>query len=771
MDLLFRAKGIILLLCICLLPEAHSQDITDSLQTQLAELQGIDRVPILNELARRTQSDEQELAVSYGREALAILSNFSDDILRTQSLHDLGAAFMTAAVYDSALAYGIQSKDLAERYNDTLRVIQALNLMSEANFRQRNYEHSIEYTTRALGYSTQIADSVAISTAALMLGNLHNNLGNYDEAIAHYDRAATIRKARGDEQIIARITSNTGVAYRRKGSYDKAMEHYFEALGIFEKHNNLPRITSTLTNLGVLSFFLGEYDNAIDYHSRALELNETLNRREGIASAVMNLGVALNQVGRLDEALEYHLRSLALEEELGDKGGYAQALNNIGLVFFNQGNYEQALDQYLQSLEIKREVGAPESIVNSLHSLVDVYEKLGDEAQAFLSAREALDMSITINNVSLIKDSHEKLAALYESSGMYKEALNSFKNFKTAEDSLFNSDTQSIIAELQTRYRTKEQEQAILLLEREQAIQQLWLGGLLGGIVLFGIIAFLGYTGYRNKKRALAELDETHTQLKTTQAQLIQQEKMASLGQLTAGIAHEIKNPLNFVNNFSRINEELIEEVLVNLDVQTKQVQDVVNDLKANQSRITQHGERANKIVESMMQHTRSPTGVKEVVDLNSLTEEYIKIAHSGSYAQNPEFHIELIQHYDERAGSIEVVPQEVGQVIVNLYKNAYDALVEHAENMVATFQPQINVSTKRSAHTVIIQVSDNGPGIPAHISSKIFEPFYTTKEAGKGTGLGLSLSYEIITQGHGGQLELESEEGMGAIFSIILPK
>ena len=760
----------ILLAFTVLVPTISAQETTDSLQTQLELHRGIERVPILNELALKLPSPQQELAVTYGREALSILDREPNDSLRVQSLHALGAAFMTSTQYDSALTYGTLSKELAESIRDTSQLIRAFSLMSESHFRQRNYPLSIEYTTQSLNYSTERADSVGISTAALMLGNVHNNLGNYDRSIALYERAAAIRRVRGEEEILARIMMNTGVAYRRKGSYDKALENYFEALSIFEKQNNILRISAILTNLGVLSFYLGEYNDAINYHSRALDLNKELNRKDGIATSLSNLGAVYNQVGRFDEALDNHKQSLAIEQELGDRTGIANGINNIGLVFYNKGNYQQALDQYVESLELKREIGNPESILNSLHNLVDVYDKLGDEPQAFQSANEALALSLEINNVNAIKDSHEKLATLYESAGMYKEALSAFKNFKVAEDSLFNTDTQSVISELQTRFRTKEQEQAILLLQRDQKIQQLWVGGLLGGIALLSAIAFLGYSGYRTKKKALYELDQSHTRLKNTQAQLIQQEKMASLGQLTAGIAHEIKNPLNFVNNFSRINEELIEEVLAQPALPIKEVEEAVHNLKANQSRITLHGDRANKIVESMMQLTHNLAGNKELVDINSLTEEYVKIAQLGSHAQHPSFRVALNEHYDEEAGSTELVPQEIGQVIINVFKNAFDALEEHTEQMVDTFQPQINISTKRTSTSVVIQIADNGPGIPPNIASKIFDPFFTTKEAGKGTGLGLSLSYDIVTQGHGGELTVESEEGMGSIFSVVLP-
>ncbi|MEM6646638.1 MAG: two-component regulator propeller domain-containing protein [Bacteroidota bacterium] len=265
-----------------------------------------------------------------------------------------------------------------------------------------------------------------------------------------------------------------------------------------------------------------------------------------------------------------------------------------------------------------------------------------------------------------------------------------------------------------------------------------------------------------------ADLERAVHHLKETQAQLVQQEKMASLGALTAGIAHEIKNPLNFINNFAEVNEELTDELREDLedhpDVLSK-LGDLLVDLKQNAAMIARHGKRADGIVKSMMAHARSDSGEKRSVDLNALVAEHVDLAYHGKRATTPDFSIEITRQLSDEVGSVAVIPQDLGRVVLNLVGNAFDAMLE-----AQTPEPTVTVSTERQNGHVAIRVSDNGPGMPEAVREKVFEPFFTTKPAGSGTGLGLSLSYDIVTQGHGGTMRVESASGKGTTFSVVLP-
>jgi GAF domain-containing protein len=273
---------------------------------------------------------------------------------------------------------------------------------------------------------------------------------------------------------------------------------------------------------------------------------------------------------------------------------------------------------------------------------------------------------------------------------------------------------------------------------------------------------------------AYQKLQAALTELKSTQTQLIQSEKMASLGELTAGIAHEIQNPLNFVNNFSEVNKELLQELKEEADKgNIDEVKSIANDVIGNEEKINHHGRRADAIVKGMLQHSRSTSGKKEPTDINALCDEYLRLSYHGLRAKDKSFNSTMKTDFDEAVGKINVIPQDIGRVILNLLTNAFYAVDEklkaHSSQLTANFQPTVSVTTKKSDNHVIITVSDNGNGISQKLVDKIFQPFFTTKPTGQGTGLGLSLSYDII-KAHGGELKVETKEGEGSEFIIFLP-
>ncbi|WP_424378920.1 ATP-binding protein [Muriicola sp.] len=275
----------------------------------------------------------------------------------------------------------------------------------------------------------------------------------------------------------------------------------------------------------------------------------------------------------------------------------------------------------------------------------------------------------------------------------------------------------------------------------------------------------------REVAKRTEELNNSLENLKATQTQLIQSEKMASLGELTAGIAHEIQNPLNFVNNFSEVSNELIDEM--NEEIERKdfeEVKAIAKDIKQNLEKINHHGKRADSIVKGMLQHSRSSSGEKEPTDLNALADEYLRLAYHGLRAKDKSFNVTLETHFDETIGKVNLVSQDIGRVILNLITNAFYVVQKKKEQHPEDYEPTVTVSTKKTKNGVKISVKDNGNGIPEGIKEKIFQPFFTTKPTGQGTGLGLSMSYDIVTKGHGGNLKVETEEGKGTTFYINLP-
>lgn len=265
-------------------------------------------------------------------------------------------------------------------------------------------------------------------------------------------------------------------------------------------------------------------------------------------------------------------------------------------------------------------------------------------------------------------------------------------------------------------------------------------------------------------------LNETMNNLKETQSQLIQSEKMASLGELTAGIAHEIQNPLNFVNNFSDINTELIEEMKEEIEKgNLEEAKALAGDISTNEQKINFHGKRADGIVKGMLQHSRTNNNIKESVNINILADEYLRLAYHGLRAKDKSFNATMKTDYDESIGNITAVPQDIGRAILNLITNAFYAVNEKMKEQRDNYEPTVSINTKMAGTRVEIHVKDNGKGIPLHIADKIFQPFFTTKPTGQGTGLGLSLCYDII-KAHGGELKVETKEGEGSEFIIELP-
>src|SRR5258705_7055956 len=266
------------------------------------------------------------------------------------------------------------------------------------------------------------------------------------------------------------------------------------------------------------------------------------------------------------------------------------------------------------------------------------------------------------------------------------------------------------------------------------------------------------------------KLNQTVDSLKKTQTQLIQSEKMASLGELTAGIAHEIQNPLNFVNNFSEVNSELIDEMDSEIDKgNLAEVKSIAKDIKENEEKIIHHGKRADAIVKNMLQHSRTSSSQKELTDINKLADEYLRLSYHGLRAKDKEFNATMKTDFDETIGRINIVSQDIGRVLLNLYNNAFYAVTEKKKQQPENYEPTVSVRTKKLDGKIEVSVKDNGNGIPQKVVDKIFQPFFTTKPTGQGTGLGLSLSYDIV-KAQGGELKVESTEGVGAEFIIYLP-
>ena len=371
----------------------------------------------------------------------------------------------------------------------------------------------------------------------------------------------------------------------------------------------------------------------------------------------------------------------------------------------------------------------------------------------------------------------ELLAKAYAESGMYKEGFNTQQELFGIKYRLAQETENARSLSFDIEKKMQDNENNIALLKAQDEGNKKIKYYLFGITILLALFAITLGIAIRNKQKSNTYLTTKNTevintleQLKQTQSQLIQSEKMASLGELTAGIAHEIQNPLNFVNNFSDVNTELVDELKTELaSGNTQSAIEIADNIKDNEQKINHHGKRADAIVKGMLQHSRSNSGQKELTDINALTDEYLRLAYHGLKAKNNAFNATMKTDFDESIGNINIIPQDIGRVILNLINNAFYAVGEKTKQNQNGYEPTVSVSTKKNNGKIEISVKDNGFGIPQKVFDKIFQPFFTTKPTGQGTGLGLSLSYDIV-KAHGGELKVETKEGEGSSFIICLP-
>ncbi len=402
----------------------------------------------------------------------------------------------------------------------------------------------------------------------------------------------------------------------------------------------------------------------------------------------------------------------------------------------------------------------------------------GKLEKAIAYANEAYVLSLPGSDPSSLMYATDVLNACYEKIGKRDSAYEYLKLKDSLKEVIHQHSNATEIQQFEFDGQLSRREQAAATILRDQKSRSRILTDVfVTAVIFFLVIAFIQWWNSQQRKRANSILQQqkqkvetTLQELKSTQAQLIQNEKMASLGELTAGIAHEIQNPLNFVNNFSEVNKELSDE----LDQEVakgnfQEVKIIAKDIRENSEKINHHGKRADAIVKRMLQHSRLGAGIKQPTDFNGLADEYLRLAYHGLRAKDNTFNVDLKTDFEHGIEKINVIPQDIGSVLLNVYNNAFYAVNDKRKITNGNYQPAVSVVTRKTNGKVVLTVKDNGIGIPQKVIDKIFQPFFTTKPAGQGTGLGLSLSYDII-KGHGGDIKVNTQENEGTEFIIELP-
>ena len=576
-------------------------------------------------------------------------------------------------------------------------------------------------------------------------------------------------KAAGDQlgQDYAQLAVNDFLA--KTGDYITALNSSLEIAPRFEKAQNNFGMFLAYGQACVAYYYSGDIEQSVYYGQKQAEEAKILRDTSLLANVYNNLATAYNTLNMVDSALVCAHRSVQLYKQIGDFSMLASSKGTLGETYIARKEYGLALKYISESLAEYKENDSLH-FTWSYHGLAQIYlETNRQDSARYFAARAA---SVAINNgfSDQLLRAYEYLSNSYEKTGAKDSALAYFKKAIAIKDTLFSNQKSKQVQAINFRERNRAQELEQLKKEEQNKIRTY---GMLAGLGLVTIVAFILYRNNRQKQKANKALETTLAQLKSAQAQLIQSEKMASLGELTAGIAHEIQNPLNFVNNFSELNKEMLEELKTerlkpNTARDTQLEDELINDVIANEAKINHHGKRADAIVKGMLQHSHSGKGQKEATDINALCDEYLRLSYHGLRAKENSFNATIKTDFDGSFGKINIVSQDIGRVLLNLYNNGFYAVNEKAKQNITDYQPTLFVSTKRNGNKIEIKVADNGNGIPDKIADKIFQPFFTTKPTGQGTGLGLSLSYDII-KAHGGSIEVKNLVGEGAEFIISL--
>ncbi len=444
-----------------------------------------------------------------------------------------------------------------------------------------------------------------------------------------------------------------------------------------------------------------------------------------------------------------------------------------GNLFRIGGNYDSAEYYYREGIRVTEKFNAPFAGVLFYENLANILYKKKQMDSCIFYAQRALSMSQQYRYKNFEVGVSGFLAEVYDKTNV-DSAYKYMRMMVAANEEVNSANKGRQFQKVSSDVEKKEKE----LEDAKTRFQnRMKLYGLITLLSFFVIIAIIFWRNNQQRKKANSlltdrkeKLEQALTELKSTQYQLIQSEKMASLGELTAGIAHEIQNPLNFVNNFSEVNEELARELKTEAEKgNLEDVKAIAGDIALNSEKISHHGKRAEAIVKGMLQHSGTGSGQKEPTDINRLADEYLKLAFHGWRARDKSFNATLKTEWNNNLEKINVAPQEIGRVLLNVINNAFYAVNEKQKQKVTGYEPTVIIATARRNGKVEIRIKDNGIGIPQKIVDKIFQPFFTSKPTGQGTGLGLSLAYDIITKGHGGELLVETKEGEGTEFIISL--
>ena len=716
--------------------------------------------------------------------------------------------------------------EISKTNNDTIRLLLLERIANE--YSEINPDSAYHYATEIPGLARKLNLELEEVVGLGEMGYALLNLGNYPRSLQTLLSGITIAKDPASEKRILPA---------HFPSHDDFMDR-----SVSPTNQRLTKLSRILQFTGILYGNMGNFEKAVTYFKEAISLAEQSNNLRVLSITYTTLGRIYLSSNKQDSALFCLLKGNNYAIQAGYHRYIGSNLFNLGRVYLAMEQPDKAKAHFLIALSASTEHSYFRGVVASHLALADIYESSGKTDSILYHIQQGLTVAHTLNAPDLFLRCYTALADYYKLTGQSDSTVKYQSLIIKINESLFSSKQ---VQQFQNIDFDAQQRQQEVEATRKEYQNRLKTNSLLGGLSTILLVAALLWRSNLQRKKTNSllaaqnkEIETALTNLKSTQTQLIQSEKMASLGELTAGIAHEIQNPLNFINNFSEINKELLDEIEGERrkparpdnfretgsdgekgenppggsgqtgDERTKE--QILLTIKENQDKILQHGKRADAIVKAMLLHSQRSSGAKEPTQINSLAEEYFRLAYHVYRAKDQNFTAELKLDLDQNLPLVNVIPQDIGRVLLNLFNNAFWACTERSlgasaernlgavgekydqqdlearlasgqglqkdnrgknlPGLVSSYTPTITLTTKNLGDQIEIRIKDNGPGIPKNVIDKIFQPFFTTKPTGQGTGLGLSLSYDIV-QAHGGELNVKTEAGEGSEFIIQLPK
>ncbi len=750
-----------------------------------------------------------ETALTYSLQALDMFIRFGEKSGEAQAYISIGAIYYYMGDYERGLDYFLKGLQQNEEIGNKEAQAYALNGAGYIYSTLGDNKKGIEFLQRALLLSKEISVSQDLQPRVLdSLATVYLNDEQMDKAYETYLECLQLSEQSSQKVMKGDALFGIGHLFLRQNRLNDSKKYLLQSLSNSREVGYKVNEADSLLHLGKLALLQDDPEQAKEYILESLKVAEEIKAKAIIYKAHEALAELYESKEEIQSFVKhyklYHkYKSEVFKEEQETKQKYLNIqyemeklqkeaeINQLTNVVMKEKNAElekktEELEQSYNTVSVLSEIGKEITSTLNLDTILNtVYEKVN----------EMMDASIF--GIGIYNSENETISyrLAIEKGVRYQPYQRTMENKNQFPVWCIENQKEIFINDVRKEYSNYIGQ----YIEETGTLEDGTLSTLpLSFIYLplmikekvFGLITVQSYNkdSYSHHHidilKTLASytsaalynagsyetLQNTLNELKLTQEQLVQSEKMASLGELTAGIAHEIQNPLNFVNNFSEVNTELIKELKDEvIKGNLEEVSALANDIESNSEKINHHGKRAGDIVKGMLQHSRSSSGVKEPADINALADEYLRLAYHGLRAKDKSFNATMKTDFDESIGKINIISQDIGRVILNLITNAFYVVNEKKKSGIENFEPTVEVTTKKDGSKVLISVNDNGAGIPPKILDKIFQPFFTTKPTGQGTGLGLSLSYDIV-KAHGGELKVETKEGEGSEFTIILP-